>query len=67
MGKLRKDENDEETFDQFKSSMRAEKPDTAKYASFFDLDDILAHISVNMSTRTHHGTTFLLTRKGWAS
>jgi hypothetical protein len=25
--------------------MRAEKPDTAKYASFFDLDDILSHIS----------------------
>ena len=30
------------------SSMRAvwaEEPDTAKYASFFDLDDILSHIS----------------------
>jgi hypothetical protein len=45
MGKLRKDEYDEETFDQFKSSMRAEKPDTAKYASYFDLNDIQAHIS----------------------
>ena len=45
IGKLRSDVSDEATFDQFKSSMRAEKPDTAKYASFFDLDDLLSHIS----------------------
>ena len=57
MRKLRTDENDDETFNQFRSSMKAAKPDTPRYSSFFDLDDILAHIATAFEEEPWHNAS----------
>ena len=57
MGKLRQDVHDDATFEQFKKSMQADRPDRAKYDSFFDLDDLLAHISSAFEEEPWHNAT----------
>jgi len=48
------EQGDEVLLDHLKKSVRAERPDKAKYAEFFDLDDLLAHICALFEEKQWH-------------
>ena len=47
-------EGDTALLDHFKGSIKADRPDKARYAKFFDLDDVLAHVVEKYDEKPWH-------------
>ena len=47
-------EGDTALLDHFKGSIKADRPDRARYAKFFDLDDVLAHVVEKYDEKPWH-------------